>query len=34
MEKFWEDKRWGGKKWRAGAQAISLKHVKIEEKLL
>jgi len=27
---------WGGKKWRAGAQktAISLKRIKIEEKLL
>jgi len=36
MEKFWEEYRWGGKMWRAGAKkvAISLKPVKIEEKLL
>jgi len=36
MEKFWEAYRWGGKKvvcWSTKA-AISLKRVKIEEKLL
>ena len=38
MRKFGGDYRWGGKKWRAGAQKRqylrSLKRIKIEEKLL